>query len=67
MSAADAVDELYRVHAAGLIRFAVLLVGDKATAEDVAQDAFLWCPAHRRASHPRRCQVCPRLMQYSAG
>jgi RNA polymerase sigma-70 factor (sigma-E family) len=40
-SATDAVDELYRAHAVGLIRFAVLLVGDKGTAEDVVQDAFL--------------------------
>ena len=39
--AADAVDDLYRAHALGLIRFAVLLVGDKDTAEDVVQDAFL--------------------------
>ncbi|HEY2640414.1 MAG TPA: SigE family RNA polymerase sigma factor [Streptosporangiaceae bacterium] len=40
-TAADAVDDLYRVHAVGLVRLALLLVGDRATAEDVVQDAFL--------------------------
>jgi RNA polymerase sigma-70 factor (sigma-E family) len=39
--AADRVDGLYRDHAVGLIRMALLLVGDQATAEDVVQDAFL--------------------------
>ena len=38
---ADAVDELYRAHALGLIRLALLLVGDRETAQDVVQDAFL--------------------------
>jgi RNA polymerase sigma-70 factor (sigma-E family) len=41
MSAEASIDDLYRVHAVGLIRFAVLLVGDQTTAEDVVQDAFL--------------------------
>jgi RNA polymerase sigma-70 factor (sigma-E family) len=40
-SAAEGVDDLYRVHAVGLVRLALLLVGDRATAEDVVQDAFL--------------------------
>jgi RNA polymerase sigma-70 factor (sigma-E family) len=35
------VDELYREHALALVRLALLLTGDKATAEDVVQDAFL--------------------------
>jgi RNA polymerase sigma-70 factor (sigma-E family) len=35
------IDELYRDHAVGLIRVALLLVGDQATAEDVVQDAFV--------------------------
>jgi RNA polymerase sigma factor (sigma-70 family) len=35
------VDDLYREHAVGLVRLAVLLVGDQATAEDVVQDAFI--------------------------
>ena len=35
------VDDLYREHAVGLVRLAVLLVGDQATAEDVVQDAFV--------------------------
>jgi RNA polymerase sigma-70 factor (sigma-E family) len=34
------VDDLYREHAVSLIRMAVLLVGDQASAEDVVQDAF---------------------------
>lgn len=39
--AADAVDDLYRAHGLGLIRFALMLVGDQGTAEDVVQEAFL--------------------------
>jgi RNA polymerase sigma-70 factor (sigma-E family) len=33
-------EELYRAHGLGLLRFALLLTGDRATAEDVLQDAF---------------------------
>jgi RNA polymerase sigma-70 factor (sigma-E family) len=40
-SAADAIDDLYRAHALGLVRFALMLVGDQGTAEDVVQEAFL--------------------------
>jgi RNA polymerase sigma-70 factor (sigma-E family) len=35
-----AVTALYRAHAVGMIRLAVVLVGDRPTAEDVVQDAF---------------------------
>jgi RNA polymerase sigma-70 factor (sigma-E family) len=35
------VTALYQAHALGLVRLAVLLVGDQPTAEDVVQDAFL--------------------------
>jgi len=38
---ADLVSDLYRAHALGLVRIALVLVGDQATAEDVVQDAFL--------------------------
>jgi RNA polymerase sigma-70 factor (sigma-E family) len=38
---ADGVDELYRGQAVTMIRLAVMLTGDRATAEDVVQDAFL--------------------------
>jgi RNA polymerase sigma-70 factor (sigma-E family) len=37
----DAIDTLYRSQAIGLIRLALMLVGDKTTAEDVVQDSFL--------------------------
>jgi DNA-directed RNA polymerase specialized sigma24 family protein len=39
---AEAVDagRLFAVHRLALLRLAVLLVGDRATAEDVVQDAF---------------------------
>jgi RNA polymerase sigma-70 factor (sigma-E family) len=37
---ADLISDLYRTHAVGLVRIAVLMVGDQATAEDVVQDAF---------------------------
>jgi DNA-directed RNA polymerase specialized sigma24 family protein len=36
-----ALTDLYQAHQVGLIRMAVLLVGDEATAEDVVQDVFL--------------------------
>jgi RNA polymerase sigma-70 factor (sigma-E family) len=39
--AAQAIDELYRAHGVGLVRLALMLVGDRATAEDVVQEAFL--------------------------
>ncbi|HEY6314160.1 MAG TPA: SigE family RNA polymerase sigma factor [Streptosporangiaceae bacterium] len=35
------IEELYRRHGLGLVRFALLLMGDQATAEDVVQEAFL--------------------------
>jgi RNA polymerase sigma-70 factor (sigma-E family) len=37
----DVFDTLYRSHALGLVRLALLLVDDRTTAEDVVQDAFL--------------------------
>lgn len=40
-AAEDVVTGLFRAHGLALIRLAVLLVGDQATAEDVVQDAFL--------------------------
>jgi RNA polymerase sigma-70 factor (sigma-E family) len=39
--ARERVTELYQSHALGLVRLAVLMVGDQPTAEDVVQDAFL--------------------------
>ncbi len=35
------VADMYREHALSLVRLAVLLTGDRASAEDVVQDAFL--------------------------
>src|ERR1700722_9723544 len=37
----ESVDDLFRRHALDLVRFALMLVGDQATAEDVVQEAFL--------------------------
>ena len=39
--AGDVVADLFRAHGLSLIRLAMLLIGDQATAEDVVQDAFL--------------------------
>ncbi|HEY1822556.1 MAG TPA: SigE family RNA polymerase sigma factor [Trebonia sp.] len=39
--AAGAVTALYAEHALGLVRLAVVITGDRATAEDIVQDAFL--------------------------
>lgn len=44
--AAQAVTALYAAHAVGLIRLAVIMLGDTAAAEDVVQDAF--CGLYRR-------------------
>lgn len=38
--ARDAVTSLYQVHADGLIRLGVIMLGDRAAAEDVVQEAF---------------------------
>jgi len=43
---ADVVTELYRVHALGLIRLAVVMLGDRPAAEDAVQEAF--CGLYRR-------------------
>jgi len=39
-SAEDGVTALYQAHALGLIRLAHIMLGDRAAAEDVVQDAF---------------------------
>jgi RNA polymerase sigma factor (sigma-70 family) len=44
--AAAAVTVLYAEHALGLVRLAVVMTGDRATAEDVVQDAFLGLYRH---------------------
>ena len=43
---AEAVTELYRAHALGLIRLAVVMLGDRGAAEDAVQEAF--CGLYRR-------------------
>lgn len=44
--AAAAVTALYEVHAVGLIRLALVMLGDRPSAEDAVQDAF--CALYRR-------------------
>jgi RNA polymerase sigma-70 factor (sigma-E family) len=44
-----AVTALYQIHAVGLIRLAVVMLGDRAAAEDVVQDAF--AGLYRRWNH----------------
>jgi RNA polymerase sigma-70 factor (sigma-E family) len=51
----QAVAALYREHAVGLIRLAVVMIGDRPAAEDVVQEAF--CGLYRRwrhLSHPAK-------------
>jgi RNA polymerase sigma-70 factor (sigma-E family) len=48
-TAAGQLTALYQAHALGLVRLAVLLLGDQPSAEDVVQDAFLGL--HRRWSY----------------
>ena len=47
--AAEAVTALYQAHALGLIRLAVVMLGDRAAAEDAVQEAF--CGLYRRWRH----------------
>jgi DNA-directed RNA polymerase specialized sigma24 family protein len=42
----QAVTALYQAHALGLIRLAVVMLGDRPAAEDVVQEAF--CGLYRR-------------------
>jgi RNA polymerase sigma-70 factor (sigma-E family) len=49
--AALAVTALYREHALGLTRLALVLVQDRQAAEDIVQDAF--CGLHKRWDHLR--------------
>jgi RNA polymerase sigma-70 factor (sigma-E family) len=51
----NAVIDLYRVHVVGLTRLAVVMLGDRAAAEDVVQDAFCGLYTHwRRLSDPAK-------------
>jgi RNA polymerase sigma-70 factor (sigma-E family) len=45
----DAVTSLYMAHALGLIRLGVVMLGDRAAAEDIVQEAF--CALYRRWYH----------------
>src|SRR5438874_6290037 len=47
--ARQAVTALYQAHALGLIRLAVVMLGDRPAAEDVVQEAF--CGLYRRWDH----------------
>ena len=47
--ARSAVTALYQMHAVGLIRLAVVMIGDRPAAEDVVQEAF--CGLFRRWAH----------------
>ncbi len=38
---APAIDQFYRTHRADAVRWAVALVGDRAVAEELAQDALI--------------------------
>jgi RNA polymerase sigma-70 factor (sigma-E family) len=46
VTAEPGIEDLYREHALGLMKFALLLTGDRASAEDVVQDAFLGLHRH---------------------
>jgi len=46
IDATAGVTALYQAHAVGLIRLAIVMLGDRAAAEDVVQDAFLGLYRH---------------------
>ena len=49
LDARQAVTAMYEAHAVGLIRLAVVMLGDRPAAEDVVQEAF--CGLYRRWDH----------------
>ena len=53
----DTVTSLYQAHAVGLIRLAVVMLGDRSLAEEIVQDAFCGLYRHwNRLSDPgKRC------------
>src|SRR5215472_14454468 len=54
---ANDVDDLYRQQAVSMTRLALLLTGDRATAEDVVQDAFLGlCRRWPRLNDPAKAE-----------
>jgi RNA polymerase sigma-70 factor (sigma-E family) len=55
----SALSSLYQEHQVGLIRMAVLFMGDEATAEDVVQDVFL-----RMQDRPPRLDDEGKLLAY---
>jgi len=55
----DPVGALFRAHALGLVRTAVLLLGDQASAEDVVQDVFA-----RLQRSPQRLRTASNPVPY---
>jgi len=54
----DAISALYAEHALGLTRLALIMVGDRETAEDVVQEAFLGLHRrYHRLRHPDNALV----------
>jgi RNA polymerase sigma-70 factor (sigma-E family) len=51
LDARQHVSDLYQSHALALVKLAVLMTGDKSTAEDVVQDAFLGLYRRWQALH----------------
>ncbi len=56
----EAVTALYEAHALGLIRLAVVMLGDRPAAEDVVQEAFygLYRRWHALSERPTRWPTC---------
>ena len=61
--AGPAVTELYQAHALRLIRLAHIMLGDRASAEDVVQEAF--CGLYRRWDHLSDAQNALRYVRAS--
>ena len=50
----DAFSALYKIHHAGVFRFALYMTGDRERAGEIAQEVFVWLIHHPAAFDPAR-------------
>src|SRR5437016_6300488 len=57
----EAFQELYYAHFPAVFRFALYMTGDRITAGDITQDAFVWLVDHPHAFNPDRGEMAAFL------